>query len=653
LFSRFLISILLFGFIFTAKADEQVQFTPDPEWVDPIHASGTEHQTPVHGLRYKLIDKQINLEPQTVSRYTHYVVDITSTEGLEQASQLSFEFDPTYETLRIHQIHVIRNGEVLDRLEPQELRIFQREPDLEHFLYSGIKTAHLILPDIRVGDRLEYSFSLQGNNPVMDNKFSEQLQLDWEMPVELNSIRILVHAGRTLYYSVPEGKNGKLTMTETSTHRELLWQQSNVPAVVTDDDTPAWYSPHRYWALSEFSSWQDVVKWAKPIYDVAVTVDPTIQSIADQIMQAHSDEESRIVAALHFVQQEIRYLGVEDGIGSHLPRKASDTLYRRYGDCKDKTVLLMAILKAMNLSPVAALVNLDNGSILPKQLPSPYVFNHVIVTLQSEGKRLWLDGTDINQGSKLSTIGVPFMQYALLITDEETNLTSMQDQFRPAETVVTRELWFDEPVSRLMVTTSYSGFEAENQRTDIKNQPKQELGRDFLNYYTKVYENLEPDGLPSVVDSFENNQLLIRQSFNINGIFDELTRRGLPLYADLIDAQLKQLDSARKQPVALSKPMRIRQEFVFHLPYDINIADYNQRYDNDVFSFNVSVQQIDARSLKVIYKYYNRLSYVPVRNLALYREAVGLARDELSLNFTFPPAAVLTQNAVEPQPELH
>jgi hypothetical protein len=200
------------------------------------------------------------------------------------------------------------------------------------------------MPDIRVGDVLEYSYSTIGNNPVLGNKFSTQLQLDWEMPVAFNSIRVLVNSGRTLYYSVPEGKNGKLTMTETSTHRELLWQQSPVAAVNTDDDVPTWFTPHHYWSLSEFSSWQDVVNWALPLYEQAAVVEPVVQQVADQLMQTSTDPKARVMAALQFVQQQVRYLGIEDGIGSHMPRKAADTLYRRYGDCKDKTVLLMALL---------------------------------------------------------------------------------------------------------------------------------------------------------------------------------------------------------------------------------------------------------------------------------------------------------------------
>lgn len=637
MFARLLINFFVLLFSLTVWADEQVKFQPAPQWVQEIPTPASSTQSAVNGLRYLLIDRQLNLDAQQVSRYSHYVMEITSTEGLEHASQLSFDFDPGFETLQIHKIQVIRKGESLDRLEPQELRIFQREPDLEHYLYSGTKTAYLILPDIRVGDILEYSYSVVGNNPVMGNKFSRQLQLDWDMPVALNSIRVLVHSGRTLYYSVPESPNGKLTTIDTSTHRELLWQESSVAAVSSDDDVPAWFTPYRYWSLSEFSSWSDVVQWALPLYEKTAVVEPVIQQLADQFMKTAQKPEDRVIAALQFVQHQVRYLGIEDGIGSHVPRKASETLYRRYGDCKDKTVLLMALLKAMGFNPQAALVNLEQGTILPKQLPSPYAFDHVIVSLKIGDQLYWLDGTDLNQGTNIATIGIPYLHYALPVAENSNDLVSMDDKYRIAETVLKRELWLDEPHSRLLVEAHYSGREAESQRSSWKDIPPQQITHQLLGYYSKLYSDLEGSSQPDMQDNLQSNEFFIRQQFMLSAGIDELTRNGLPLYADLIDTYLKTIDSARRQPLALGPPVKIRQEFIFHLPNDVNIADYSQEYDNAVFKFSIWVRQVSPRLLRVTYRYQNRLDHVPIRELARYREMVTQARDELALNFTLPP----------------
>ncbi len=643
MFVQLLVSFFLLFFSLTASADELVKFEPAPQWVQSLQLPTVSHQSsPVNGLRYQLIDRQLNLEARQVSQYTHYVMQITSTEGLEQASQLSFDFDPGYQTLQIHQVRVLRQGVYLDRLEPNELRLFQREPDLEHFLYSGTKTAYLILPDIRVGDVLEYSYSTIGNNPVLGNKFSIQMQLDWEMPVAFNSVRVLVNSGRTLYYSVPEGPNGKLTMTESSTHRELLWQQSLVAAINVDNDVPAWFTPHHYWSLSEFSSWQDVVQWALPLYEQTAVVEPVVQQVADQLMQTSTQPKARVMAALQFVQQQVRYLGIEDGIGSHVPRKASDTLYRRYGDCKDKTVLLMALLKAMGFNPQAALVNLEQGTILPKQLPSPYAFDHVIVTLSLGEQQYWMDGTDLNQGSDLDTIGVPYLHYALPVASDSKELVAMDDKYRAPETVLRRELWLDEPRSRLLVEARYSGHEAESQRSSWKNTSPEQIGHQQVSYYSKLYSDLEGHSLPDVQDDLQRNELVLRQQFTLSGGSEELARNGLPLYADLIDNYLKTIDNSRKQPLALGPPLKIRQEFIFHLPHDVNIADYNQHYENEVFSFSIWVQQVKPRLLRATYRYQNRLDHVPVRELARYRESVLRAREELALNFTLPPAVAMT-----------
>jgi transglutaminase-like putative cysteine protease len=647
LFARLLISCCLLFCSLAASADEQVKFEVAPQWVQALQPSTVSPKSaPVNGLQYLLIDRQINLEARQVSQYSHYMMQISSTEGLEQASQLSFDFDPAYETLKIHQIRVLRQGVYLDRLEPNELRLFQREPDLEHHLYSGTKTAYLILPDIRVGDVLEYSYSTVGNNPILDNKFSAQLQLDWEMPVALNSIRVLVNSGRTIYYSVPEGQNGKLTITEASTHRELLWQQTSVAAVNTDDDVPAWFTPHHYWALSEFSSWQDVVNWALPLYEQAAVVEPVVQQVADQLMQSSAEPKARVMAALQFVQQEVRYLGIEDGIGSHMPRKAAETLYRRYGDCKDKTVLLMALLKAMGFNPQAALVNLEHGSVLPRQLPSPYAFDHVIVSLMVADQPYWLDGTNLNQGSDIDTIGVPYLRYALPITTNSHDLVALDDQYRGAETISKREIWLDEPRSRLVIETRYSGHEAESQRSSWKDATPQQISRQLLGYFSKLYTDLDGIGLTGVQDDQKKNELVLRQQFTLSGGADELARNGLPLYADLIDPYLKVIDSTRKQPLSLGLPMKIRQEFVFHLPYDVNIADYNQQYNNDVFNFSIWVQQVKPRLLRVTYRYQNQLDHVPVRELARYREAVHQAREELALNFTLSPVVAIADGAL-------
>ena len=630
-----LFTLLLLCGSLPLQAAEQVVFAAEPSWLQAVATPTSPPQAAVSGQRYLLVDRQNYVDSSQVQRFSRFVIQITSTEGLEKASQLAFDFDPSYETLTIHKAQVWRAGKALDRLEPNELHVFQREANLERFLYSGTRTAYLILPDIRVGDVLEYSYTVQGNNPVMAGRYSEMLAMDWDIPIARNSLRLLVAPSRALFFQAPKESDVQVKVSESSGRREILWQQENVPAVELQSDTPAWYTPNRTLSVSEFASWADVAQWAMPLYDDAAAVDPTVQLLADQLA-AHQDATGKVMAALHFVQQEIRYLGMEDGIGSHRPRHAADTLYRRYGDCKDKTVLLMALLKAMGFKPSAALVSLDQGAGLPNQQPSPYLFDHVIVTLLLDGQRLWLDGTLLNQGDRLDTVAVPYYRYALLVAAGATSLTPMDGDYRPAEVSVRHELWVQKDQNRLQIESQYQGEQAEQQRSQWLNSTPQAIGRRFEDYYARIYGDLVTVGAAQVSDDRQLNQLVMRETYLTPGGQQFVAEQGLDIYADLLDSYLKDVDSNRTQPLMLSAPIRLKQEFLIHLPKPMQIAPYQSTQDNAVFRFGLQVEPLDKQLLRVSYRYESLLDSVPVAELARYREHVRRAKEQLSLNFSLP-----------------
>jgi transglutaminase-like putative cysteine protease len=70
-----------------------------------------------------------------------------------------------------------------------------------------------------------------------------------------------------------------------------------------------------------------------------------------------ADDEEYILEAIRFVQDEVRYLGVETGINTHKPYPPSQILAQRFGDCKDKSLLLTTLLQARNIEAYPVLVN--------------------------------------------------------------------------------------------------------------------------------------------------------------------------------------------------------------------------------------------------------------------------------------------------------
>jgi hypothetical protein len=92
------------------------------------------------------------------------------------------------------------------------------------------------------------------------------------------------------------------------------------------------------------------------------------------------DFKARIQGVAGFMQREIRYVGIEIGIGGLQPHPAADVFRYRYGDCKDKATLLIAMLNAVGVRATWVLVDTNRGFIDPV-LPS-IEGNHAIAAIE-------------------------------------------------------------------------------------------------------------------------------------------------------------------------------------------------------------------------------------------------------------------------------
>src|SRR5690606_11023585 len=99
----------------------------------------------------------------------------------------------------------------------------------------------------------------------------------------------------------------------------------------------------------------------------------------EEIKKNHDAPTERIEASVKFVQNEIRYLGLEGGIGAYQPFPPEKVLIQRFGDCKDKSLLLATMLQNMDIQAYPALVSTYEGHTIHTRPPSPISFNHCIV----------------------------------------------------------------------------------------------------------------------------------------------------------------------------------------------------------------------------------------------------------------------------------
>jgi len=167
-----------------------------------------------------------------------------------------------------------------------------------------------------------------------------------------------------------------------------VWELKEIPAVKIEPAMPPWQAVAGQLFLryispkggGSFKSWSEVGQWYAQL--AADRRQPTaeLRQRVAELTATSSDTLAKIQALASFVQQEVRYVAVEIGIGGYQPHPAQEVLKNRYGDCKDKATLLSTMLREIGVESFYVLTNSRRG-VIRSEFPSPLVFNHAILAI--------------------------------------------------------------------------------------------------------------------------------------------------------------------------------------------------------------------------------------------------------------------------------
>ncbi len=165
------------------------------------------------------------------------------------------------------------------------------------------------------------------------------------------------------------------------------WTARDLPYQPEEPLVPSWHFLSRRVALTcynpagakavQFGDWPAVARWCAEMHQPQAALDETVATQVRQLTQDLKTPAEKLQAIAAFVRDEIRYVAVEIDKGRFEPRPAATTLYNRYGDCKDKTTLMRAMLAAVEIPSLPVLAN-TSYAVNPA-LPTPFQFNHCII----------------------------------------------------------------------------------------------------------------------------------------------------------------------------------------------------------------------------------------------------------------------------------
>lgn len=393
------------------SAGESVLYGAPAAWVMPADFAAAQAK----GETLVLLDQQVRMDAGTVSQFSDVAYKIENPEALTKAGTLQLGWMPDKGDLTVHRIEIWRDGERLDLIaDGSRYTVLRREKALERRSLDGSLTATLAVPGLKVGDILRFSQTITTRDQALGDAMQFAAPL-MALPLKMGFGRVRVswptgtpikwRAGPDVTLPPPVHAGGFTSLTAILP----LPKRDDVP-----EDAPVRFTQHPLIQAASFAGWADVSRRMAPHFATEQAIAPgsSLAARVAAIAAQSPDPLRRAAAAVRIVQDDIGYLMNGMNGGNYLPQSPAETWSNRFGDCKAKSLLLLAMLRELGVESEAVLVRSRGGDAVASWLPAASAFDHMIVRATIAGKDYWLDGT--NTGTRLDTIEeVPPFAYAL------------------------------------------------------------------------------------------------------------------------------------------------------------------------------------------------------------------------------------------------
>ncbi|RYD94300.1 MAG: DUF3857 domain-containing protein, partial [Sphingobacteriales bacterium] len=214
---------------------------------------------------------------------------------------------------------------------------------------------------------------------------------------------------------------------------KYTWTVKNLKAVKNEKESKRWATdPKIIFATRSFSfngmpgeidTWQNFGKWMNTLNaDVNTLSEARAEEVRKMTANLATDKE-KAKFLYEYMQQNMRYVSIQLGIGGLKPFPAMFVDQKKYGDCKALSNYMLALLKAVNIKSYYTIINAgENAEPADPAFPSD-PFNHIVLCIPFKNDTTWLECTSNTQPfGRLGTFTEN--RNALLVTEDGGRLVS-------------------------------------------------------------------------------------------------------------------------------------------------------------------------------------------------------------------------------------
>src|SRR5271154_2110952 len=219
---------------------------------------------------------------------------------------------------------------------------------------------------------LQDMWSFQESIPVREARYTLQLPSGWEYKAAWINFKEL--------QPTPSGSN------------QWQWVVTDIKGIRSEEYMPpergiaaqmlVSFLPPGGSSKKGFENWAEMGRWENDLTQGRRDPSPELKQKVAELTANSPSTFAKMTALANFVQQDIRYVAIELGIGGWQPHPARDVFAYRYGDCKDKATLMSAMLKEIGVESYYLSINTVRGGVSAQTPPQMYWFNHEVLGIR-------------------------------------------------------------------------------------------------------------------------------------------------------------------------------------------------------------------------------------------------------------------------------
>ncbi len=328
-------------------------------------------------------------------KFRQQLIKVNNTKGVARYRSHQVDYLPDTQHLEVLVARVIRP-------DGSELDGSQRDVQMTNAsirMYYDRRLRVIRFASLRPGDVIELQTVLSDTpaSNMFKDYFGTLHPLQGPVPMRRVQLVVELQAGRTIRFSKPalkHFKHAKTSRGKTTIHRFTV---SNVPPILAEPQMPGWSEVHAHLHLSTFRRWKDVARWYWGLVKGQYHADAAIKKAARAAVRGKRTVRDKVIAIYNLVVKKTRYVALAFGVHTYKPYTAPAVFRRKFGDCKDKAMLLAVMLKEVGIKAHPVLVRTRRNGRLSTRIPSLAPFDHAILYVPA--LKLWLDGTAERTGA--------------------------------------------------------------------------------------------------------------------------------------------------------------------------------------------------------------------------------------------------------------